>query len=118
NPYGAGKYVGVCAPTHAQHKAICNDKLIGAWSMVGADARDDNGHGSHTASTAAGNRHEATMTVGTSTHKVTVSGVAPRANVISYKVCMAIGCLSSATIAAVDQAIADGVDVLNYSISG
>ncbi|MEV0881445.1 S8 family serine peptidase [Micromonospora echinofusca] len=118
NPYGAGRYVGVCAPTHPQHKAICNDKLIGAWSMVGADARDDNGHGSHTASTAAGNRHEATMTVGTSTHKVTVSGVAPRANVISYKVCMAIGCLSSATIAAVDQAIADGVDVLNYSISG
>ncbi|MFG1760135.1 S8 family serine peptidase [Micromonospora echinofusca] len=118
NPYGAGRYVGVCAPTHPQHKAICNDKLIGAWSMVGTDARDDNGHGSHTASTAAGNRHEATMTVGTSTHKVTVSGVAPRANVISYKVCMAIGCLSSATIAAVDQAIADGVDVLNYSISG
>ncbi|MBQ1074983.1 S8 family serine peptidase [Micromonospora sp. C31] len=118
NPYGAGTYVGVCAPSHPQHRPICNDKLIGAWAMVGTDARDDNGHGSHTASTAAGNRHEATVTVGTSTHKVTVSGVAPRANVISYKVCMVLGCLSSATIAAVDQAIADGVDVLNYSISG
>ncbi|MEU9507302.1 S8 family serine peptidase [Micromonospora sp. NPDC048170] len=118
NPFGEGRYVGVCAPTHPQHKAICNDKLIGAWAMVGTDARDDNGHGSHTASTAAGNRHEATMTVGASSHKLTVSGVAPRANVISYKVCMSIGCLSSATIAAVDQAIADGVDVLNYSISG
>ncbi|MEU4780149.1 S8 family serine peptidase [Micromonospora sp. NPDC023633] len=118
NPFGEGRYVGVCAPTHPQHRPICNDKLIGAWAMVGTDARDDNGHGSHTASTAAGNRHEATVTVGASTHKLTVSGVAPRANVISYKVCMSIGCLSSATVAAVDQAIADGVDVLNYSISG
>ncbi|WP_323135716.1 S8 family serine peptidase [Micromonospora peucetia] len=118
NPFGEGRYVGVCAPTHPRHKPICNDKLIGAWAMVGTDARDDNGHGSHTASTAAGNRHEATITVGASSHKLTVSGVAPRANIISYKVCMSIGCLSSATIAAVDQAIADGVDVLNYSISG
>ncbi|MEV0610950.1 S8 family serine peptidase [Polymorphospora rubra] len=118
NPYGNGSYVGVCAPSHPNHRAICNDKLIGAWSMVGTDARDDNGHGSHTASTAAGNRHEATVTVGASTHEITVSGVAPRANVISYKVCMVIGCLSSASVAAVDQAVADGVDVLNYSISG
>ncbi|MEH1100482.1 S8 family serine peptidase [Micromonospora sp. CPCC 205561] len=118
NPLGEGRYVGVCAPTHPQHRAICNDKLIGAWAMVGTDARDDNGHGSHTASTAAGNRHEATIAVGAGTHKLTVSGVAPRANIISYKVCMSIGCLSSATVAAVDQAIADGVDVLNYSISG
>lgn len=118
NPRGAGNYVGVCAPDHPNHRAICNDKLIGAWAMTGTDPRDDNGHGSHTASTAAGNRHEATVTVGASTHRITVSGVAPRANVIAYKVCASIGCFSSATIAAVDQAIADGVDVLNYSISG
>lgn len=118
NPKGAGNYLGVCAPAHPNYRAICNDKLIGAWSMVGTDPRDDNGHGSHTASTAAGNRHQASIKVGTDSHTLTVSGVAPRANIIAYKVCMTIGCFSSATIAAVDQAIADGVDVLNYSISG
>nr|WP_232534322.1 S8 family serine peptidase [Plantactinospora sp. KBS50] len=37
NPYGAGNYVGVCAPNHPQHLAICNDKLIGAWAMIGTD---------------------------------------------------------------------------------
>ncbi|MEV0271770.1 S8 family serine peptidase [Hamadaea sp. NPDC050747] len=118
NPMGTGNYVGVCAPNHPNYRAICNDKLIGAWSFVGTDPRDDNGHGSHTASTAAGNRHQATIKVGTDSHTLTVSGVAPRANIIAYKVCLSIGCLSSASIAAVDQAIADGVDVLNYSISG
>src|SRR5699024_10504013 len=48
----------------------------------------------------------------------TVQGVAPRANVIAYKVCGLWGCFSSDSVAAVDQAILDGVDVLNYSISG
>ncbi|MGW1060607.1 S8 family serine peptidase [Micromonospora rubida] len=119
NPFGAGNYVGVCASTHPRPEAICNDKLIGAWSMAaGTNARDDHGHGSHTASTAAGNRHQATITVGTDSHTLTISGVAPRANIISYKVCVTTLCNSSATIAAVDQAITDGVDVLNYSISG
>lgn len=118
NPRGAGNYVGVCDPAHPRHEAICNDKLIGAWAMIGNVARDDNGHGSHTGSTMAGNRHEARITVGGTTHTRTISGVAPRANVISYKVCSGTSCLSSASVAAVDQAIADGVDVLNYSISG
>ncbi|BCL17373.1 S8 family serine peptidase [Micromonospora sagamiensis] len=118
NPRGAGRYVGVCDPASPRHDPICNDKLIGAWAMTGTSARDDNGHGSHTASTAAGNRHRASVTVGADTHELTVSGVAPRANLISYKVCLTTSCFSSATIAAVDQAISDGVDVLNYSISG
>ncbi|GLY22810.1 S8 family serine peptidase [Micromonospora sp. NBRC 101691] len=118
NPRGAGSYVGVCDPARPNHDPICNDKLIGAWAMTGTSARDDNGHGSHTASTAAGNRHRASVTVGADTHEMTVSGVAPRANIISYKVCVVTSCFSSATIAAVDQAIDDGVDVLNYSISG
>ncbi|MEU4569886.1 S8 family serine peptidase [Micromonospora sp. NPDC023956] len=118
NPRGAGRYVGVCDPTGPRPDPICNDKLIGAWAMTGTDAKDDNGHGSHTASTAAGNRHRARITVGSDTHELTVSGVAPRANIISYKVCLQTSCFSSATIAAVDQAITDDVDVLNYSISG
>ena len=57
------------------------------------------------------------LKVGTADFEREVSGVAPHANLISYKVC-APGCPSSATVAAVDQAITDNVDVLNYSISG
>jgi hypothetical protein len=34
NPYGPGVYTGVCDPAHPRHEDICNDKLIGAWSMV------------------------------------------------------------------------------------
>ena len=119
NPYGAGNFTGVCAPDHPQHEDICNDKLIGAWRMVGGagGAQDDDGHGSHVGSTIAGNRHEAQVTIGATTHTRVIQGVAPRANVISYKVC-AVLCSSVASVAAVDQAIADGVDVLNYSISG
>jgi hypothetical protein len=118
NPYGSGNYVGVCAPAASRHEDICNDKLIGAWNFTGAlSARDDNGHGSHTGSTMAGNKHDAVFTIGEDTYTRPISGVAPRANVISYKVC-SFSCLSSASVAAVNQAIIDGADVLNYSISG
>lgn len=118
NPFGEGSYVGVCDPGHPQHDDICNNKLIGAWAMIGDSAQDDNGHGSHVGGTIAGNRHEASVTVGDDTHTLDLAGVAPRANVISYKVCVGTSCFASASVAAVDQAIADGVDVLNYSISG
>ncbi|MCK0114180.1 S8 family serine peptidase [Ornithinimicrobium sp. F0845] len=118
NPNGAGTYVGVCAPDATPHEDICNDKLIGAYTMLGAgSALDDNGHGSHTGSTMAGNAHTAVFQVGADTYELPVSGVAPRANVISYKVC-SILCSSLASVAAVEQAIIDGTDVLNYSISG
>src|SRR5690606_6581662 len=68
-------------------------------------------------STIAGNVHEATFTIGDTEFTRTVQGVAPRANVISYLICFP-GCPSTSAVAAVDQAITDGVDVLNYSISG
>ncbi|MDQ0238786.1 S8 family serine peptidase [Arthrobacter bambusae] len=79
-------------------------------------------HGTHTASTAAGNPGVETFVDGRSFGKT--SGVAPAAKLSIYKVCWEDtdpntgGCYSSAAIAAIDQAIADGVDVLNYSISG
>ena len=41
----------------------------------------------------------------------------PHANVIAYDVCSG-GCPETAIVAGIDQAIADGVDVLNYSIGG
>lgn len=107
----------------------CNNKLIGAKrsmatydAVVGllpteyTSARDDDGHGTHTATTAGGNRNVAASIRGASLG--TVTGIAPRAHVMVYKVCGDQGCFSSDSVAAVNQAILDGVDVINFSISG
>lgn len=83
---------------------------------------DVDSHGTHTASTAAGNANVETFVDGRSFGLT--SGVAPAAKLSIYKVCWedtdpnSGGCYSSSAVAAVDQAIYDGVDVLNYSISG
>ena len=47
-----------------------------------------------------------------------LSGVAPGAHLIMYRICDASGCFQSDSVAAVQQAILDGVDVINFSISG
>jgi subtilisin family serine protease len=107
----------------------CNDKLIGARQMlatyrllIGADpdefdsARDDDGHGTHTASTAAGNAGVSASVLGDP--KGIISGIAPRAHVVAYKGLGNLGGFSSDLAAAIDQAVADGVDVINYSIGG
>ena len=66
NPLGAGIYKGVCDPANPKYIADwgCNDKLIGYWDFDVANNNDgnydDDGHGSHTASTAAGNQVDAT----------------------------------------------------------
>jgi subtilisin family serine protease len=119
NPYGSGNFVGVCDPGDPDHEDICNDKLIGAWNFhpSSPSATDWNNHGSHVGSTIGGNRHDAVFTVGSDVFTRTVSGVAPRANVISYLVCFP-SCPQTSSVAATNQAIADGVHVLNYSISG
>jgi subtilisin family serine protease len=107
----------------------CNNKLIGADrfmatydAVVGLlpgefpSARDDNGHGTHTSSTAAGNARVQANIFGVNRGRV--SGIAPRAHVVMYKVCGEDGCFTSDSAAAVQQAILDGVDVLNFSIGG
>jgi subtilisin family serine protease len=107
----------------------CNNKLIGAREMldtyralIGADAdefdsaRDDAGHGTHTASTAAGNSGVEASLLGI--ERGTISGMAPRARVIAYKALGNLGGFGSDLAAAIDQAVADGVDVINYSIGG
>jgi subtilisin family serine protease len=111
NPYGEGVYKGLCASDPAGH--VCNDKLLGVYDYVtGGDGHDTEDHGSHTASTSAGNR----ISVNYGGAQVVISGMAPNAQIIAYKVCNASGCPGSASTAAVNQAIADGVDVLNFSI--
>ncbi|MCP5094156.1 MAG: S8 family serine peptidase [Chloroflexi bacterium] len=119
-----GHYFGVCDPTNTNPPSgtsgydpsfPCNDKLIGAWgytSVNGGDPTDYDGHGSHTASTSAGNFVTATVNAPTFSFTRDISGVAPHANIIAYSAC----CTLSGLTAAIDQAIADGVDVINYSI--
>jgi subtilisin family serine protease len=107
----------------------CNNKLIGARQMLDTyryyqtlrpdeydSARDDSGHGTHTASTAAGNAGVAASIYGIS--RGTISGIAPRAHVIAYKGLGYLGGYTSDLAAAIDQAVADGVDVINYSVGG
>jgi subtilisin family serine protease len=87
------------------------------------------GHGSHTASTAGGNSG-APVTLG-GNYVGTASGIAPRARIAAYKVCYTYvnaaaedgtgsqnSCFTSDSVAAIDKAVADGVHVINYSISG
>ena len=107
----------------------CNNKLVGARQMldtyrffIGADAdefdsaRDDNGHGTHTASTAAGNGGVEAFVQGSEFGSI--SGIAPRAHVIAYKGLGKLGGFTSDLAAAIDQAVYDGVDVINYSVGG
>ena len=107
----------------------CNNKLLGARQMLATyrtltgveayeydSARDDGGHGTHTASTAAGNSGVAASIYGMP--KGVISGIAPRARVVAYKGLGELGGYTSDLAAAVDQAVADGVDVINYSVGG
>lgn len=117
NPFGTGVFKGWCVA----NTDFCNDKLIAAYDLYPGGSggpEDTDGHGSHTASTAGGNAHNAVFNVGTTPYNLPIQGVAPRANIVAYKVCNP-SCPESASIAAVDSAILnDRVDVLNYSISG
>lgn len=126
NPLGAGNYLGWCNPGQAT-QVVCNDKLFGTWSFTTDQTPEDNdSHGSHTASTAAGNVVNSAMLIGAGiTFTTGLTGVAPHANIIAYDVCTA-GCPGTALLAAVNQVITDdaalaasgGIDVINYSISG
>lgn len=109
-------FYGLCDPVLGA--PFCNDKLIGVYDFTGTTPEDDNQHGSHTASTAAGNVVSAVLEAPTLSLTREISGVAPHANLISYKACIAAGCLGASLTAAIDQATADMVDVINYSIGG
>ena len=136
-------FVGACV-TGAQFTADdCSTKIVTARYYLdgfGADRigtetqvpgeyaspRDGDGHGSHTASTAAGNADVPIHTAG-GEDLGTMSGVAPEARIAAYKACWSgpdpstgtdDGCATSDLVQAIDQAVFDGVDVINYSIGG
>ena len=125
NPYP--NQLGLCSKS----EVLCNDKLVGVYDFVeddpgtveteeNTDGKDNSGHGSHVASIAVGNPLNVTLN-GVPTE---IGGVAPNANLVSYRVCFigdpadpsAGGCQSSAIFSAIEQAIIDQVDVVNYSI--
>jgi hypothetical protein len=121
NPLGHGNFLGQCNVPGIS-RGGCNDKVIGVYDeftpIMGGSTytvEDGVGHGSHTASVAAGNFRSATL----GGYTARISGIAPHANLVIYRVCSPGGCSWASTVAAVDHSIADGqVDVLNYSISG
>ncbi|MDT4942208.1 MAG: hypothetical protein QOJ34_2297 [Pseudonocardiales bacterium] len=142
NPYFAGN-TGIPVPSSWHGKCVsgerfdknlaCNDKLVGARYYLDGfgkknvakkdylSPRDGAGHGSHTSSTAAGNHHVHVVIDGQDLGYG--SGMAPAAKLAMYKVCwdgatVPDGCFNSDSVAAINQAVADGVNVLNYSIGG
>ncbi|KAM3266939.1 subtilisin-like protease [Capsicum annuum] len=109
------KWKGKC---ESNFTTKCNNKLIGARSYI-KDNRspiDEDGHGTHTASTAAGGFVRGANVYGNANG--TAVGVAPLAHLAIYKVCDSFGCSDSDVLAAMDEAIDDGVDILSLSLGG
>lgn len=137
-----GTFTGVCETGEQFTADDCSTKVIGARYFLDGfgeanlgDAstgsgefvspRDGDGHGSHTASTAAGNVATPASVGGIDFG--TITGVAPAAKIAVYKVCWSgpdpavqtdDGCTTTDLLSAINQAVADGVDVINYSIGG
>jgi Subtilase family/PA domain/Fibronectin type-III domain len=107
----------------------CNNKLIAGEPFLDTynainpgeevypnTARDSNGHGTHTTSTAAGGFVQDAPIFGVD--RGPINGIAPGAYVMVYKVCGIDGCFTSDSAAAVGEAIEDGADAINFSIGG
>ncbi|KAL5747946.1 hypothetical protein ACOSQ2_025243 [Xanthoceras sorbifolium] len=109
------KWKGAC---RGGKNFTCNNKLIGAryYSAIApiSSTRDEDGHGSHTASTAAGNHVNDASFFGLA--KGTARGGVPSARIAAYRVCNDFGCGNADILSAFDDAIADGVDLITISI--
>src|SRR6267143_690802 len=82
----------------------------------GPNPGDTEGHGSHTASTAAGN---VVPTSANPPPAAQIQGVAPCANLRMYKVCATNQCASADITAGINSILLHAdVDVVNFSISG
>ncbi|XP_050291868.1 subtilisin-like protease SBT1.7 [Quercus robur] len=122
---------GACESGTNFTSSNCNRKLIGArffskgyegtlgpidTSKESRSPRDDDGHGTHTSTTAAGSVVQDASLFNYA--KGTARGMATRARVAAYKVCWLGGCFSSDILAAMEKAIEDNVDVISMSLGG
>ncbi|KAL8055285.1 hypothetical protein ABFX02_04G046900 [Erythranthe guttata] len=127
------KWRGICQSGERFDSTNCNRKLIGArffsrghrvsspeYSPEAVaeyvSPRDSHGHGSHTASIAGGSPVRTANVLGKGAGEA--RGMAPGAHIAVYKVCWFSGCYSSDILAAMDESIRDGVDVLSLSLGG
>ena len=125
-------FTGACQAGDGFGPRDCNNKVVGArFYLEGFLARhtldprefrsprDVDGHGTHIATIVAGNSVDASLL---GARVARISGVAPRARVAIYKACwLRPGdtrgtCATSDLVRAIDDAVADGVDLINYSI--
>ncbi|KAM5551579.1 hypothetical protein ABKV19_026428 [Rosa sericea] len=114
------KWKGKC---QGNGNLTCNNKIIGAQYYRASRSfeedvespRDSSGHGTHTASTAAGNIVSKASLNGLGLG--TARGGVPSARIAVYKVCWgsSVSCEDADILAAFDHAIADGVDILSIS---
>ncbi|XP_010269647.1 PREDICTED: subtilisin-like protease SBT1.5 [Nelumbo nucifera] len=122
---------GECTEGQAFPKTLCNKKLVGARYFLSGyqayagklnettefrSARDSIGHGTHTASTAAGSDVPQASMLGYATGVAV--GIAPKARIAVYKVCWDMGCFDSDILSALDKAVEDGVNVISLSLGG
>ncbi|MEO0996601.1 MAG: S8 family serine peptidase, partial [Pseudomonadota bacterium] len=125
-------WAGSCEAGEQFSADDCNNKLIGARFFIAAaeanqqidpreirSPRDTDGHGTHIASTAAGNRVTARIN---GANVARIQGIAPRARVAAYKACwlepgaVRASCNTADLAMAIDTAVADGVDIISYSV--
>ena len=110
---------GFSATNHKLKAVDCSASSGGTCTGTNPEANPGYGHGVHTASTAAGNTIDNTANPPPSLpNGVTMSGVAPCATLYHYKVCQTNTCGGADILAGIQNAVADHVDVLNFSISG
>lgn len=131
---GPAGFHGACQTGVEWDATDCNSKLVSARYFVkgfGEDhlaaseylsPRDGTGHGSHVAGIAAGDHGVRVQVAGQYFGRA--SGMAPAARIAVYKICWTApdpsgdGCNTADAVAAIDQAVADGVDVISYAVSG
>ncbi|KAJ8477197.1 hypothetical protein OPV22_020924 [Ensete ventricosum] len=110
------KFKGSCS---SKSGVKCNHKIVGARAFRNGkkvSAIDDDGHGTHVASTAAGNFVFDAEVLGMALG--TASGMAPRAHLSIYKVCFEDRCHDCDILAAIERAIKDKVNIISMSLGG